>query len=130
MKERHSGKSESGVGDRCKLYCFNEAVVSRLRENLPDADSLVRAGSFFGALGNRTRLAVLYCLCRAEELCVCDIANTVGMNLSTVSHQLRYLRDAGFISYRSEGKMAFYRLTDGRIRRLIEVELCGRLRGQ
>ena len=132
MSERRPGKYEGRAGERCQceLYCFNEALVSRLRENLPDADRLIRAGSFFAALGNRTRLAVLHCLCQAEELCVCDIANALKMNLSTVSHQLRQLRDAGFVSYRSQGKMAFYRLTEQRIRRLIEGQLCGKQSGQ
>ena len=78
-----------------------------------------RATAFFSALGSRTRLLVLHCLCQAEELCVCDIANALRMNLSTVSHQLRYLRGCGLITYRSEGKMAFYRLADTRVRELL-----------
>ncbi|NIA07741.1 MAG: metalloregulator ArsR/SmtB family transcription factor [Actinobacteria bacterium] len=129
MAQKYSRDSASAAGkrDTCELYCFNKALVSRLRGSLPDAETLIRAENFFAALGTRTRLLVLYCLSQAEELCVCDIANALRMNISTVSHQLRYLRGAGLIAYRSEGKMAFYRLIDGRIAELIDAELCAKL---
>ena len=132
MTQKYSRKHKPRTSkpDICQLYCFNKGVVSRLRESLPEAGTLVQAENFFAALGNRTRLLVLYCLSQAEELCVCDIANALEMNLSTVSHQLRYLRAAGFVMYRSEGKMAFYRLTDRRITELIDAELCAKLEKQ
>ena len=109
--------------DTCELYCFNEALVHDLRRHLPQGEEIERATAFFSALGSRTRLLVLHCLCRAEELCVCDIANALRMNLSTISHQLRYLRGCGLITYRSEGKMAFYRLADARVQELIRPQL-------
>lgn len=105
--------------DVCELYCFNEALVNRLRESLPEDKALDRATALFGAMGGRTRLLILHCLSQAKELCVCDIANALGMNLSTISHQLRYLRQLGMVAFRSEGKMAFYRLADERARSVL-----------
>jgi len=112
-----------GDTDTCELYCFNEDLVYRLRRHLPQGQVLDGVATFFSALGSRTRLLVLYCLCHAEELCVCDIANALRMNLSTISHQLRYLRGLGLVTYRSQGRMAFYRLADSRVKELIRAEL-------
>jgi DNA-binding transcriptional ArsR family regulator len=106
----------SHESDTCELFCFNEDLVASLRAARPDATRVEAAAQFFSALGSRTRLLILYCLTQAEELCVCDIANALEMNLSTVSHQLRHLRQADLVTYRSEGKMAFYRLADERVR--------------
>ena len=109
--------------DSCALYCFNRALVQRLRRSLPDAEAVANAQTLFAALGNRTRLLILYCLSQARELCVCDIANSLEMNLSTVSHQLRYLRALGLVAYRSEGKMVFYRLGEPGVAELIRGNL-------
>lgn len=97
--------------DVCELYCFNEGLVTRLREGLPEEAAVERAVASFSALGNRTRLLILHCLSESDELCVCDIANALQMNLSTVSHQLRVLRSAGLVRFRTEGRMSFYRLS-------------------
>ncbi|MFW6457612.1 MAG: ArsR/SmtB family transcription factor, partial [Planctomycetota bacterium] len=71
-----------GIGeDTCGAFCYNEKVVERLRTALPGEEKLDEMAEFFSALGNRTRLLVLTCLCEADELCVCDIANTLDMNL-------------------------------------------------
>jgi DNA-binding transcriptional ArsR family regulator len=117
--ERLSSQSK----DVCELYCFNETLVNRLRQGLPEDEALERATALFSAMGSRTRLLILYCLSQAEELCVCDIANALAMNLSTISHQLRHLRQVGMVAFRSEGKMAFYRLTDERARTALAESL-------
>ena len=107
MKKSHKNAHK----DVCELYCFNEALVTRLRESLPEDGQVEQAAASFNAIGNRTRLLILYCLSEADELCVCDIANALRMNLSTISHQLRVLRSAGLVRFRREGKIVFYRLS-------------------
>jgi ArsR family transcriptional regulator len=74
----------------------------------------------FAILADDTRTKVLFALLQ-EELCVCDLAGLVGMNVSTVSHHLRLLRMANLIRYRKEGRMVFYSLADDHIRTLLEV---------
>ena len=109
--------------DMCQIFCFNEAVVNRLRANLPAEEDLNRAAERFSTMGSRTRLLMLYCLSQADELCVCDIATSLRMNLSTVSHQLRVLRSAGLVRFRNEGKITFYRLADSETGDLLRSEL-------
>ncbi len=122
--------AESVGEDTCDEFCYNEKVVERLRTVLPREEQLDEMTDFFSALGNQTRVLILTCLCEAEELCVCDIANTLDMNLSTVSHQLRRLRSLGLITYRRDGKMAFYRLSDPRVERLLGEELLDQAGGE
>jgi len=117
--KRHGQRAK----DVCERYCFNEALVARLRRRLPAAAEADEAAGFFSVLGTRTRLLIVYCLAQAEELCVCDVANALGMNLSTVSHQLRVLRHAGLVSFRPDGKMVFYRLCRPEVGRLVRSEL-------
>jgi DNA-binding transcriptional ArsR family regulator len=114
-----------GDSDSCELYCFNAELVGKLRRSLPGAEEVGHVEKLFSALSSRTRLLIVHCLAQADELCVCDIANALEMNLSTVSHQLRHLRALGLVTFRSEGRMAFYRIADRRVADLVSAELAG-----
>ena len=114
-------KSTEGP-DTCDGFCFNEKLVNRLQGVLPDEKTVQRTVDFFAALGSRTRLLVLFCLACSDELCVCDLANALDMNLSTISHQLRHLRGLELVECRRDGKMVFYRLSDPRIEEILHKE--------
>ncbi len=97
----------------CNIPCFNEALVRKLRREMPSEDELTDAVSLFAALNDRARLKILYALRKGDELCVCDFAHILGISVSTASHHLRKLRDLRILKYRSDGKMAYYSLRDG-----------------
>ena len=109
--------------DTCDEFRYHEEVVEKLRGSLPDPGSLNDTREFFSALSGRTRLLILYCLSRTDEMCVCDLAGALDLELSTVSHQLRRLRNAGLVTYRREGKMAFYRIGDEEAATLVRSRL-------
>ena len=50
-----------------------------------------------------------------SEMCVCDISAALDMNQSTISHQLKTLRNSRLIRYRREGKVVYYSLDDEHI---------------
>jgi ArsR family transcriptional regulator len=54
------------------------------------------------------------------ELCVYDLAATLGMSQSAVSHQLRSLRELHLVRYRKEGRHVYYQLDDEHIRDLFQ----------
>ena len=64
------------------------------------------------ALAHPTRLFLVEELCR-QERCVCDLAESVGSDVSTVSKHLAQLRQAGIVSDERRGKQVFYRLRVG-----------------
>lgn len=70
-----------------------------------------RMAEFFSLLGDANRLRLVSVLAK-QELCVCDLAATLGMSESAVSHQLRAMRAMRLVSYRKVGRQVFYSLLD------------------
>ncbi len=79
-----------------------------------------RMGEFFALLADPTRLR-LVSLLAADEFCVCDLASSLSMTESAISHQLRALRAARLVSYRKEGRQVFYRLHDHHVLELYQT---------
>jgi ArsR family transcriptional regulator len=80
-----------------------------IREYLPANDILYDLSSFFSAFSDATRVKLITVLCMSE-LCVNDIAALVHMNQSSVSDQLRFVKDIGIVKSRRLGKIIFYSL--------------------
>ncbi len=91
--------------------CFARDKVQALRAGLPDPVATARLAEILKATAHPGRLAVLQLLTR-EECCVCDIAHTLEMPVSTVSQHLQRLRRAGLVHGRQEGKWVFYSLSE------------------
>ncbi len=80
---------------------------------LPDEISNQLADTF-KILGDSTRIKLLNLLTQ-QEMRVSDIATTLEMGQSAISHQLRVLRSARLVKYRKEGKEAWYSLDDDHV---------------
>jgi len=70
-----------------------------------------RMAEFFSMLGDPNRLRIISILAQ-QELCVCDIAATLGMSESAVSHQMRTLRTMRLVKYQKRGRKVYYYLHD------------------
>lgn len=101
----------------CETFQLDPAKIRRLAPTLKRVEGLA---DVFAILADDTRTKILFALSQ-EELCVCDLAGLVEMNVSTVSHHLRLLRTANLIRYRKEGRMVYYSLADDHIRTLLDV---------
>lgn len=121
MRANDPGKQNSN--DAWNVPCFNEALVGKLRRSLPADTALSEAVAVFGALSDRTRLRLLHVLRSGDELCVCDVAHVLGISVSTASHHLRKLRDLEILAFRNDGKMAYYRLNDRSVAKLVRQAL-------
>lgn len=89
--------------------------------------SPIQAGGLaavFKVLANDTRLRLLHALVRADELCVTELAASVGMKPQAVSNQLQRLSDLGILSARRDGNNIHYRLVDVCVRSLMDQGLC------
>lgn len=89
--------------------------------------SPIQAGGLsavFKVLANDTRLRLLHALVRADELCVSDLANSLGMKPQAVSNQLQRLSDLGILCSRREGNSIHYQLVDLCVRSLLDQGLC------
>ena len=79
-----------------------------------------KLSEFFKILGDKTRMKILFCIDQ-NEMCVCDIADALGMTKSAISHQLATLKNLGIVKNRKEGKEVFYTLYDEHVREVFEV---------
>lgn len=69
--------------------------------------TLIVAG--FHALSEPLRIQVLDLL-RDQELCVCDLCETLGVNQSKLSFHLKALKEAQIVRSRQEGRWIYYSL--------------------
>jgi DNA-binding transcriptional ArsR family regulator len=88
---------------------------------LADSARLQQSAAVLDALGDVNRLSILLALHHAGDLCVSDLAVSVGMSDSAVSHALRLLRAHGVVTAHREGRLVRYRTADGLARRLLDV---------
>lgn len=96
----------------------NIELTERVKGMLPQEESLFSLADFFKIFGDSTRIKILYVLFESE-MCVNDIACTLEMTVSAVSHQLKVLRQARLISARREGKSFIYQLADDHVKDII-----------
>ena len=95
----------------CQVFYVDEERVARVREAMLPDDFVNEVAETFKVLAHPTRVRILRALAK-EELCVCDLAQVLGMTVSAASHQLRALRGMKLVRYRMDGKLAYYRLAD------------------
>jgi DNA-binding transcriptional ArsR family regulator len=108
--------------DRCPCRVIHREVVEAAKGSALSAEERERLADLFKALGDGSRLRILWALTE-RELCVCDLAATLGASESAVSHQLRRLRSLRLVANRREGVVLFYRLADEHVARLIRLAL-------
>lgn len=109
------------AGD-CSVNVIHEDVVNRVQEQMPDEEDLLNLSDLFKVFGDSTRVKILSALIHAE-LCVCDIAALLGMSKSSISHQLRVLKQARLVRNRREGKVVYYSLDDDHIKTIFDQAL-------
>ena len=103
----------------CEAHEEHGELIAKSRESLPETTKLYDLSDFFKVLGDSTRLGILFAI-DGSPMCVCDIALTLGMTKSAVSHQLKILRQNRLVKYRKVGKNVFYELSDDHVRDIIE----------
>ena len=106
-------------GVRCEDECVHQEVVSEVRGRMPDEDTLYELADLFKIFGDSTRIKILFALLESE-MCVCDIAETLNMTQSAISHQLRVLKQSKLVTSRREGKSTVCRLADDHVRLIID----------
>lgn len=98
----------------CESDAIHPSAVMEARRALGDAQPSDDVATIFAILGDPTRIRVLTAL-SSGELCVCDLAAATNVNRSTISHQLRVLRDHRLVRRRREGKVMYYALDDDHV---------------
>ncbi len=101
-----------------KEYCLehhHHDYVKDINDDLKEFKAFNEMGELFKIFGDPTRLKILFVLFE-KEVCVCDIADIIGMQQSAVSHQLRILKQTNLVKYRRDGKTIYYSLSDDHVK--------------
>ena len=96
----------------------HDAILRKVRQDLPTDELLCDLADLFKLFGDTTRMKILFALMESE-MCVCAIADLLGMTQSAISHQLRILKDANLVGNRREGKTIYYFLSDDHVRTIV-----------
>ena len=106
----------------CEVTYIDQDRVLEASAHLVDGLTATRIAETFKALSDPTRVRIISALAHSE-LCVCDIAATLGMSQSAISHQLRTLRALRLVKNRKEGRQVYYSLDDEHIYSLFKQGL-------
>lgn len=96
----------------------HDVILQKVRHDLPTDELLCDLSDLFKIFGDTTRIKILYSLFESE-MCVCAIAELLGMTQSAISHQLKTLKDANLVGNRREGKTIYYFLSDDHVRAIV-----------
>ena len=102
----------------CEENIIHADTLTQVKRLLPEDEVLYDLAELFKIFGDSTRVKILYALLEAE-LCVCDIADLLGLTQSAISHQLRVLRSSKLVKFRRDGKTLYYSLADEHVCRII-----------
>ena len=108
--------------ERCDCDVIREEIVNKVREKMPQEETLYDLAELFKVFGDSTRIKILWAL-DESEMCVCDIAFLLNMTQSAISHQLRVLKQAELVKSRREGKIVFYSLEDEHVKQIFDQGL-------
>jgi len=89
-------------------YVFlDQATLNNLKYYMPENDTLRQLASIFCIFADYTRLKILSAL-SLRDMCVNDLCLYLGLNQTTISHQLRTLKDLDAVNDKREGKNIVY----------------------
>ena len=121
---RDSSAADEAVPlERCLTRLVNPQRVAAVRERLPSPEIADELAATFRVLAEPARIKIVSALLEAGELCVCDLAASVGLSETATSQHLRILRAQRAVRHRREGRIVYYALADAHIRLLMDVTL-------
>ena len=122
MPNQNSQNKSNVDEDMCEVFHPHEDSIERVKRHILAEDEYSDLSEFFKIFGNPTRLKIISLL-SYEDLCVCDICESLGLNQNAVSNQLRILRAHNIVKYEKEGKSARYSLTDLHVEMIFKMGL-------
>lgn len=108
--------------EECLDTTIHKENINKVLNDMPDDNTICDLADLFKVFGDSTRIKIIYSISK-KELCVCDIAETISMTHSAVSHQLKNLKQARLVKSRKDGKIVYYSLDDEHIKGIFNQSL-------
>lgn len=96
----------------------NQAVAEQVANRMPNSNSLESMARVFATFSDATRLTILSAIA-SSELCVSDIAAVTGMNQTTVSRQLKILKEGRAVKCNRQGIVKFYSIANESVYKML-----------
>lgn len=90
--------------------------------NNANIEQIMELSDLFKVFADSTRLRIIHILFDGP-ISVGDIAESLGMSQSAISHQLKYLKDSNLVKSERDGKSMFYSLMDDHIKTIFKTGL-------
>ena len=97
-----------------RILLLDKKVQNEIKRYMPSSEILQGLVDFFSIFSDTTRIRIVSALA-ISEMCVNDISNVLGINQTTVSHQLKLLRSVGAVKAKRQGKIVFYSIASDSI---------------
>ena len=110
------------LAPHCEVNEVHGSTVERVVGAMPEEEEIFDLSELFKVFGDSTRMKILFALFE-EKMCVCDLAEALGMTQSAISHQLRVLKQGRLVKHRKDGKVVYYSLDDDHIKHIIDQGL-------
>lgn len=88
---------------------LDKRLQDLVKDYIPQGEILDDLVCFFSIFSDYTRLKMISALA-ISEMCVSDISELLCLNQTTVSHQLRLLKNLNAVKTKRQGKVVFYSL--------------------
>lgn len=90
---------------------LSENIERTIKESLPNKNICSDLANFYSLFSDSTRIKIIISLL-LSEMCVNDLSRIVGVNQTTISHQLKILKSNGAVTSTRKNKFIFYKITD------------------
>lgn len=97
-----------------KFLLLSERNKQTILESMPRERDISKLADYFQNFSDSTRIKILTCL-SMTSMCVNDLSAILNINQTTISHQLKQLKDQNIVAYRREGKILIYYLTNNNV---------------
>ncbi len=94
-----------------ELLLLDKRTQNLIKDYVPEGEILDGIVCFFSVFADYTRVKILSALA-ISEMCVTDLSRVLDINQTTVSHQLRFLKNIGIVQCKRQGKIIFYSLVN------------------
>lgn len=88
---------------------IDNRLQEMVKDYVPSGEILDDLVCFFTIFSDYTRIKMISALA-ISEMCVSDLSKVLGLNQTTVSHQLRFLKNLNAVKTKRQGKVVFYSL--------------------
>jgi ArsR family transcriptional regulator len=101
-----------------RFLLLTERNKKEVLNYLPPEKSINRLADYFQNFSDGTRLKIISCLAMCD-MCVNDISRVLQINQTTISHQLKYLKNQNIVTSKRDGKIILYKLSNRKVNELM-----------